>query len=112
MPDSVTPRGPSTGGSHGSPANEPASPDRTTITPQAAIIGGGSSTPAPGEGSSVTAGVKVRLEDDKTVISKRPPIIEPVTSQLATPSEMGRILVGERLGHFQLEEFVGGGGMG
>lgn len=57
--------------------------------------------------------MQVVVEDDKTVISKRPPVAETLLiPRASTPSEMGRILVGERLGHFQLEEFVGGGGMG
>jgi serine/threonine protein kinase len=50
--------------------------------------------------------------DQKTVISKRP-LNPPVPPLLPTkPSEVGLSLVGETLGHFQLEEFVGGGGMG
>lgn len=53
------------------------------------------------------------LDDQKTVISKKSPVVEQVALPRAiTPAEMGRTLVGQRLGHFELEEFVGGGGMG
>jgi serine/threonine protein kinase len=65
-----------------------------------------------GDSSSVRSRASIGLDDQKTVISKRPPMAEPATPRAQTPSEMGRTLVGERLGHFQLEEFVGGGGMG
>src|SRR4051794_2873365 len=50
--------------------------------------------------------------DDKTVISKRPPMpLEsmPSGSLLAPP---GAQLTGTRLEHYELAEFVGGGGMG
>src|SRR6187200_2078577 len=50
--------------------------------------------------------------DQKTVISKRP-LASPAAPPIPTkPSEVGLSLVGETLGHFRLEEFVGGGGMG
>jgi len=55
-------------------------------------------------------------ENEKTIISKSSPS-SPSSTELqfrrgVSPSELGNILVGETLGHFQLEEFVGGGGMG
>lgn len=50
--------------------------------------------------------------DEKTVISKRP-LTPQVPHPFPTkPSEVGLSLVGGTLGHFQLQEFVGGGGMG
>lgn len=64
------------------------------------------------ESSSAQARAAVVIDDEKTVISKHPPLVNPVLPRAASPQEMGKILVGERLGHFQLEEFVGGGGMG
>src|SRR4051812_5212492 len=65
-----------------------------------------------GDSSSVRSRASIGLDDQKTVISKRPPMAEPATPRAQSPAEMGKTLVGERLGHFQLEEFVGGGGMG
>jgi serine/threonine-protein kinase len=53
-----------------------------------------------------------RIEDQPTVISKQPPSsLTPSGAQLP-PTEMGRVLQGEMLGHFELLDFVGGGGMG
>ena len=48
------------------------------------------------------------LDQQKTVISRRPAEPSPLLSPLAA----GRGLEGETLEHFHLEEFVGGGGMG
>ena len=50
--------------------------------------------------------------DEPTVISQNPPRLFPQVRPGANPLEIGRILEGERLGHFDLEEFIGGGGMG
>jgi serine/threonine protein kinase len=53
------------------------------------------------------------LDDDQdTVISKQPPIPEANDPRPFSPIEMGVALQGQQLGHFQLEKFVGGGGMG
>jgi len=52
------------------------------------------------------------LDARKTVISQRRPASRPAFSRAISPFEMGEQLVGQRLGHFQLQEFVGGGGMG
>lgn len=53
------------------------------------------------------------LENDKTVISKGAPVAPPTNLPVPLrPHEMGRELEGQRLNHFMLEEFVGGGGMG
>ena len=67
-----------------------------------------------GRGSSRTpSGVarKQYPEKDRTIISSRPPIYSPEHEQLG-PKELGQTLVGRRLAHFELREFVGGGGMG
>jgi serine/threonine-protein kinase len=54
----------------------------------------------------------VRIDNQPTVISKQTPSsLTPVTGHLQ-PLEMGRVLLGQTLGHFELLEFVGGGGMG
>ncbi|MEI7782376.1 MAG: serine/threonine-protein kinase, partial [Planctomycetota bacterium] len=59
----------------------------------------GARPPGPTEQSSAVA-------YDATVISKRPP------GGPTTMAEIGRLLEGTRLGPYQLEQFVGGGGMG
>jgi serine/threonine-protein kinase len=51
-------------------------------------------------------------DTDQTVISNELPI-EPVHAWASLrPRELGHLLEGRRLDHFQLEEFIGGGGMG
>ena len=50
--------------------------------------------------------------DDPTVISRRPPVHSARPDAPLGPRELGQTLVGRRLAHFQLMEFVGGGGMG
>jgi len=50
-------------------------------------------------------------EGEKTTISKRPPVsLSPSLSPY--PDDVARQLTGQRLGHFDLREAVGGGGMG
>lgn len=46
--------------------------------------------------------------DDPTVISQRPP----AALRPAVPQDIGRSLVGQTLDHFELTDYVGGGGMG
>jgi serine/threonine-protein kinase len=50
--------------------------------------------------------------DEPTVISQGQPRLFPHVRPGTHPIELGRLLEGERLGHFDLEEFIGGGGMG
>lgn len=54
----------------------------------------------------------VAPSNDKTVISKRSSNIPVAIPAPLKSAEVGVSLVGEMLGHFRLEEFVGGGGMG
>ena len=54
---------------------------------------------------------QANLETQPTVITKTPSLAQYPLSGLH-PRDMGRLLEGERLGHFELLEFVGGGGMG
>ncbi len=50
--------------------------------------------------------------DERTVISKRRPLPSPEMMRPVKPNEIGASLAGEQLGHFELEEFIGGGGKG
>jgi serine/threonine protein kinase len=50
--------------------------------------------------------------DELTVISRRPPVHSARSDITLGPRELGQTLVGRNLAHFQLIEFVGGGGMG
>ncbi|MDH3717505.1 MAG: serine/threonine protein kinase [Planctomycetota bacterium] len=49
---------------------------------------------------------------DATVITDRSPERVDAPSGGAAPSDLGRMLEGERLDHFELDKFIGGGGMG
>jgi serine/threonine protein kinase len=51
-------------------------------------------------------------DDQPTVISHRPPLPTPRFSDLACRILQGEILAGDRLEHFELAQYVGGGGMG
>ncbi|MGE0608346.1 MAG: protein kinase [Pirellulales bacterium] len=51
-------------------------------------------------------------DDEKTVISKNPPLGTSAGPANATPVELRNLLVGETLDHYELQEFIGGGGMG
>ena len=50
--------------------------------------------------------------DDKTVITNRPLASDAPPPVLHTPQHIGAALVGKQLDHYELIEFVGGGGMG
>lgn len=79
---------------------------RSSETRNTASLGRSGGSPAPAEGA-------VPAPDEKTVISRRPAAAPIGPSPIPMkPSEVGRSLVGQTLGHFHLEEFVGGGGMG
>ena len=51
-------------------------------------------------------------EDELTVISTRAPLPDLPLARQLQPSEIGKLLEGEQLGQFILQQFVGGGGMG
>jgi serine/threonine protein kinase len=51
-------------------------------------------------------------DNDPTVISNRPPALPAEVSESARRILAGRICPGDRLGHFELLQYVGGGGMG
>ncbi len=61
--------------------------------------------------SSSTAPTKPTSEQP-TYISNRPPMPSPTLSDSAWRIMEGRIMPGDHLGHFELIEYVGGGGMG
>src|SRR6185437_6116735 len=50
--------------------------------------------------------------EEATIISQRPPQGPVAVARAVTPFELGKLLAGERLNHFELREYVGGGGMG
>ncbi len=62
-------------------------------------------------GSSVARAVKL-LKDQPTIVSNRPPIAAPAVSDSCHRILEGRVMPGDTLGHFELVEYVGGGGMG
>ncbi|HET6878986.1 MAG TPA: serine/threonine-protein kinase [Pirellulales bacterium] len=72
--------------------------------------------PVVGEGSSrartALPGDPACDPDQPTVITQRPPGSLPVSPRATANADLARQLAGERLNHFQLLEFVGGGGMG
>ena len=71
----------------------------------------GQSNAASSKPGSSLSGKRPSLADDQTQISKRPPLTPtPGGSLLAVDSH--RELEGQRLEHFELQELVGGGGMG
>jgi serine/threonine-protein kinase len=51
-------------------------------------------------------------EDQPTVITRRPPLSAPSGQDALNPFEKWGLQPGDRLGHFDLVELVGGGGMG
>src|SRR5689334_3009524 len=95
-------------------------PGRDTIAMTDSRSSHRSTPPTASRGSSRRAGSDVVLarsvaeiapEDQKTVISTRTPA-DFADSRPLNPAELGKILEGEQLGQFVLQQFVGGGGMG
>ena len=94
----------------------PASDDSATFVP---VLQSSESAIMPAsqalDGSSVTTRRRVNIVDSNppTVVSRRSPRIDPgLMRTMESPFELGKSLIGQKLGHFQLTEFVGGGGMG
>ncbi len=84
----------------------PSSAESGKPGPEAASpAGGGSSSHAP-----------IVPDGQMTIISSRPPLpVQPLAdgvSDSAARILQGRILPGDRLGHFELVQYIGGGGMG
>jgi serine/threonine protein kinase len=72
----------------------------------------GSNSSGPTGSHAMSEAALFAHDKQATVISKRPPPIPAQMPRAMTLHELGQSLEGERLGHFQLGEFVGGGGMG
>jgi len=62
--------------------------------------------------AQLKAQVVGRVDEQKTVISKGVPDTDSDLVAASSPQKLGRALEGRRLGHFLIEAFVGGGGMG
>jgi serine/threonine protein kinase len=71
----------------------------------------GNSGVSDSKGPTVGIGEGVTLDSQPTMISRSPLVGSHPRGALPV-SEIGRLLEGESLGHFELHEFVGGGGMG
>ena len=78
--------------------------------------GGGNAAPAGGADAARDGDVS---DDERTVISRRTPQSggsssksEPPAAVPSPRADLGNVLEGMVLGHFRLEKFVGGGGMG
>jgi len=86
---------------------DPTSPQQSNDTGGRAALSGDDipRTPSADSPSNISS-------DDRTVISTKAPMPRQIGTHGLPPSEVGRLLEGERLGHYQLEKFVGGGGMG
>ncbi|GIW91432.1 MAG: hypothetical protein KatS3mg109_1864 [Pirellulaceae bacterium] len=61
---------------------------------------------------SMAEPLQVSMEDQKTVISRKPAAVPPIPRHPTRAAQVADQLLGEQLGHFVLEEFIGGGGMG
>lgn len=105
------------GGEHQQPASTArytGQPAQDSDQPMVVIEGDShrGAAPAAGSGSAGPAAF-VPAREQKTIISKRPPASSSSAPPgPAVPHEIGAFLVGQMLDHFELVEFVGGGGMG
>src|SRR5262249_26499527 len=64
------------------------------------------------ENNAAPVATSAPVPDDKTVISKRPALPAAALPQPPATHLLGDALVGKLLEHYELNEFVGGGGMG
>ncbi len=64
-------------------------------------------------GSSATdrAAIAQPVDDQRTIITNRPPVAAPASGD-DVRADLVKLSIGDRLGHFELVEYVGGGGMG
>ncbi len=82
------------------------------LSQHGAAAGSGEVVDVPASGSSPPSGKAPSDADDATMISNRPPLTAPVASDPIFRILTGHVTPGDRLGHFELLEYVGGGGMG
>jgi serine/threonine-protein kinase len=71
----------------------------------------GAEGPVRTDGSSSRQTVRP-VGESPTIITSRSPIVPPTASESIYRILEGRVMPGDRLGHFELVDFVGGGGMG
>ena len=88
---------------------DPQNPSSSVVaTPRSDCVGKDETLANP----SPAAGPIKPVDRQATIISKRPPILAAGKEVFLPPAELGPTLVGRTLAHFELLEFVGGGGMG
>jgi serine/threonine-protein kinase len=93
------------------PGNDFESGPPSEPTSRADADGGDDSAGTAQESGEAQRPAEISL-DAPTVISRRPPMHSVRSDVPLGPRELGQTLVGRSLAHFQLTEFVGGGGMG
>ncbi|MBN1393441.1 MAG: serine/threonine protein kinase [Pirellulales bacterium] len=71
-----------------------------------------SDTASKAETSSPLPGRPEAADDQQTIVTGSPPIPCPAASDSADRILEGRVMPGDRMGNFELVEYVGGGGMG
>src|SRR3954468_23362347 len=92
------------------PAQQGSAPprkDRGSTTQKPSVVTRNVEVPAPSDRSAEFG----PIDSQPTIITKTPALAAYPLSPMH-PREIGRLLEGERLGHFDLGEYVGGGGMG
>jgi serine/threonine protein kinase len=72
----------------------------------------GGAVDLPGALPPVEYGLEAVTDGAHTVISSTPPCGVAHDLQGLAPADFGKVLEGRQLGHFRLEQFIGGGGMG
>ena len=68
--------------------------------------------PVGSDGSSSARKLVKPAHDEATIITSSPPIPATALSDSVARMLEGRVMPGDRIGHFELVEYVGGGGMG
>src|SRR4029453_7971097 len=97
------------------PMNDSSSATQAPALPPAASSREPSRTPPSVLGDAVSAppvSAPPVNADEKTVISNRSQPLQPLPPAVSGSQQLGQSLVGKRLEHYDLDEFVGGGGMG